>query len=203
VLFLHRIGDKKFSQTADRVSAVLKNLCGDNEMSRLTLCATMLDTVREEGGQEHFDELCKMDAWKEMISRGATTAMISNVSPNAKQAAEKIVTQLIKNMKPVDLAIQDEMVNRKLTVATTSAGKMFDAHKRELQAETKREPKESRDSQRVDYEADAVNVQDKICAQDEESASLQPSVFMAALLAAVQSTARIRGEDSVSGHMAS
>jgi len=92
------------------------------------------------------------------------------------------------------------MANQRLTVDKTSAGKIFDAHQRGLQAETEREPKEPRDRLREDYEVNAAKRQNE---KDEESANLQASVFISALLAAVRSTARIRGADSGSDHTAS
>jgi len=125
VLFLHRINDNRFSQTADRVSIMLKNLCGDAAMSHLMLCTTMWDRVPEEEGYEHFDELCETGAWKEMISKGAGTAIISSMNSNAKAEAEKIVSQLIKNAAPVQVAIQDEIVRQGKKPAETSAGQVL------------------------------------------------------------------------------
>jgi len=122
VLFLHRISDNRFSQTADRISTMLKNLCGDAAMSHLMLCTTMWDRVPEEEGYERYNELCETDAWKEMISKGAATAMISNMSSNAKAEAERIVNYLLTDVQPVELAIQNEMVNQAKEVAETSAG---------------------------------------------------------------------------------
>jgi len=201
VLILHRINDAPLSQTARRVNDMLKCLCGNTTMNNVMICTTMWDIVSEDEGNERFDELCETGPWKEMIRNGAGTAIISNVGSSAKEEAEKIVSQLIKNMQPVELAIQDEMVNQKLTVENTSAGKVFAAHRRGLQAETEREPKQPRDRLLADYETNKR--QNDVHAQDEESASLRASVFIAALLAAVRSTARIRGADSVSGDMAS
>ena len=135
VLFLHRISDNKFSQTADRISTMLKNLCGDSAMTHLMLCTTMWDRVPQDEGHERFDELCDTGAWKEMISKEASTSMISNIGPTAKEEAEKILSELIKHAQPVEVAIQDEIVNQGKTVAETGAGKVLSKHLRETQAE--------------------------------------------------------------------
>jgi len=172
VLFMHRITDNTFLGTADRVSTMLKNLCGDAAMNHLILCTTMWDRVPEEEGYERFDELCETGPWKEMISKGAGTAMISNLSPNARAAAEKVVTQLIKNAEPVELAIQDEMVNQKLSVAGTSAGQVFNEHLQEVQAELERELKEMHDRLREESEANAARAHAKIRAREEDIARL-------------------------------
>ena len=121
MLILHRITDIAFSHTAYRIANMLKNLCGNAAMNNLIICTTMWDRVSEDEGHDIFDELCRTDAWREMISKGAGTAMISNVASNAKEEAERIITQLIRNAQPVELAIQDKMVNRKLNMSETSA----------------------------------------------------------------------------------
>ena len=196
MLILHRINDAPLSQTAHRVNNMLKCLCGNTAMNNVMIGFTMWDRVSEDEGNERFDQLCETGAWKEMIRNGAGTAIISNVGSNAKEEAENVMTQLIKNVKPVKLAIQDEMVNQNLTVKKTSAGKVFEAHYRELQVETKREFKELCDSPRADCEANAAKAQDEIRVQEEESASSQASVFIAGLLATLLSTAaRIRVVD--------
>jgi len=139
VLILHRVTDIALSQTSHRIAKMLGSLCGDNAMKQLMLCTTMWDTIREDEGYDRFDELCKTDAWKEMISKGAGTAIISTVSPNANVEAEKIVTQLIKNAQPVELAIQNEMVHQKLKVAETSAGRSFSESLQDPQTKAKYE----------------------------------------------------------------
>jgi len=68
----------------------------------------MWDRVTEDEGDDLFDELCETGAWGEMISLGAGTAKIANLCSNAKVEAQRIVTQLIKNAQPAELAIQDE-----------------------------------------------------------------------------------------------
>jgi len=153
VLFLHRISDNKFSQTADRVSTMLKNLCGDSAMTHLTLCTTMWDRVPEDEGHERFDELCETGAWKEMIEMGAGNGMISNISPNAKGDAEKILSELIKHAQPVEVAIQDEIVNQGKTVAQTGAGKVLSKHLRETQAEAEHKMNELRETLEKEREA--------------------------------------------------
>jgi len=142
VLFLHRIIDNKFTQTADRVSNMLKNICGDDAMKHLMLCTTMWDRVPEDEGSRRFDELRETGAWQEMILGGASVAKISNASSNARANAERIVTRLIKNAQPVELVIQDEMGNRNLKVVQTGAGQILNEHLQAVQAEARRDLEE-------------------------------------------------------------
>jgi len=122
VLFMHPINNNKFSHTADRISNILDSLYDCNAMNQLTLCTTMWDTVPEDEGYDRLDDLCETDAWNKMISTGAGTAMIYSISPNAQAEAERIVGELIKNVQPVELAIQDETLNQVKTEAQTAAG---------------------------------------------------------------------------------
>ena len=138
MLFLHRISDNRFSHNAQRISAMLKSLCGDSAMEHLMLCTTMWDEVSQKEGYERFDELCKTDAWEEMISMGASTAIISHFSSNAKVEAERIVSELIRNKPTVVLAIQDEIVNQAKETKNTRAGKvLIDGQRKQAQSDRK------------------------------------------------------------------
>ena len=176
MLILHRISDNKFSQTADRVSTVLKNLCGNTAMNHLMLCTTMWDRVPEDEGFDRFDELCDTGAWKEMIKKGAGTAMISNVGPNAKEEAKRIVSDLIKNALPVELAIQNEMVHQKLTVETTSAGKALD-ELQDTQAVVGHELKKTHNEMPEENEVDDVKRQEKPRGHERKVALLKGEVM--------------------------
>jgi len=121
-------------------------------MNQLMLCTTMWDRVPEDEADKRFEELCKTVAWKEMILGGASMATFSNASSNAKADAEEIVMRLIKNARPVELAIQDEMKNQKLKVAQTAAGKIL-AEGQEKQAESDRSVEDLFERQRKEGEA--------------------------------------------------
>ena len=168
MVFLHRISDNKFSQTADRVSTMIKDLCGDAAMSHLTLCTTMWDNVLEEEANKRFDELIETGAWKEMREKGASTAMISNIRPEAKLHAEEIVTMLIKNVQPIEVTIQNEIVAQKLKVAQTKAGKGLDKHLREEQSIAERELEEMENRLREESQLNAAKAQEEIHAREAE-----------------------------------
>ena len=173
VLFLHRISDNKFSQTADRISNMLKSLCGDDAMSHLMLCTTMWDRVSEDVGHDRFDELCDTGAWEDMISKGASTGMICNVDPNAQRNAEKIMSELIKHANPVEVAIQDELVNQNKTVAQTGAGKVLSKHLQATKAEAERKMSELQEKLNKEKEAKDAKAQELLRAQALEVARLK------------------------------
>jgi len=134
---MHPISDNKFTKTANRISTVIRSLCGPDAMKQMTLCTTKWDTVPESDGCKRYSELCDTQPWKEMLANGASATKIGSTSSNAQRDAETIVSQLIKNAEPVELAIQDEMVNKNLPAANTSAGKILDGHQK-TQAESDR-----------------------------------------------------------------
>ena len=142
-------------------------------MSQLTLCTTMWDTVPEDEGYDRFDELCETDAWNKMISKGAGTAMISSTSPNAQVEAEKIVGELIKNVRPVELAIQDEMVNQDKTVAQTGAGQILSSHIQKARVEEERKMRALREAMRKESAAAEARLTKAMRAQERELGKLK------------------------------
>ena len=173
VLFLHRITDNKFSQTAGRISNMLKSLCGDAAMSHLTLCTTMWDKVSQEEGDDRFDELCETSTWKEMVEKGASISLISSVSPTAKADAEKIINDLILNVPPVELAIQDEMISQGKTVGETGAGQVLTESIRKAREEAEREVQAMRDTMREESAAAEEKLQGAIREQAAEVEKLK------------------------------
>ena len=137
------------------------------------LCTTMWDRVPEDEGNDRFDELCETGAWKEMITMGASTGMISNVSVDARGEAEKILSELIKNAQPVEVAIQDEMVNQRKTVAETGAGMVLSKHLREMQAEAERKLNQLHETLEKEKDAKAAKTQELTRAQESEVTKLR------------------------------
>ena len=136
MLWLHRIIENRFSQTATRISMMLKNLCGDAAMNQLMLCTTMWDKVDVEEGSARLDELYENSAWKEMMSKGASTAAISNVKSDAKLKSERIVGQLIKNAQPIQIVIKKELANEIRNMKEATVAPSFGEHSRESQGAT-------------------------------------------------------------------
>ena len=146
MLFLHRITDNKFSPTASRIATMLKTICGDFAMSHFMLCTTMWDKVSPDEGEKRFEELRETGVWREMIAKGASTVTMASTTPSAKADAERIIGELIKNVQPVGLAIQDEMTAQGKTLAQTGAGRFLTEYLREAQEEAEHELQEEEDS---------------------------------------------------------
>jgi len=97
---------------------------------------------------------------------GASTVKIASVGPTAKSDAEALVSELIENVRPVELAIQDEMISQNKVVAQTGAGMVLSEHLRELRAQADRELEELRMIMRKEMEDNAAKMQETIRAQE-------------------------------------
>ena len=173
MLILHRINDIVLSQSAYGIATMLKNLYGNTVMNNVMICATMWDTVTEDEGGDLLDELCTTGAWGAMLSMGAGTAKIANVCSNAKEEAEKILTQLIKNAQPVELAIQDDMDHQKPEVTETGVGKILDEGFRDLQTDAELEMEEIQMRTRQESETITTKAQELIRGREVEEAMLK------------------------------
>lgn len=108
----------------------------------------MWDMVPDEEGAERLENLCGNAPWREMISKGARIARISNINPDAKAYAEHIVSEILSGAPPVILGIQDEMINQGRAVAETSAGMIVTQNLLEARLEVQKEMQEMRESVR-------------------------------------------------------
>lgn len=125
VLLLHRISENRFSQTASRISKVLKSLYGNYKMENLLLFTTMWDQVTQEDGNARVKKLCENPAWKELILNGASPDSISCVRSDAPSNAERMVGYLMKNSQRMELVIEDEMINQIRDMEETSGALNF------------------------------------------------------------------------------
>lgn len=89
-------------------------------MKNIILGTTMWEHVRREDGEKREAELIATpDFWGNMIEHGSQIARHQNSSDSARV----IIDKLIHSTKPNTFAIQSEMVNDKLKLNETSAGK--------------------------------------------------------------------------------
>lgn len=104
---------------------MLKSLYGDYKMENLLLCTTMWDQMKQEDGDARLKKLCENPAWKELVSKGASSDSISCVRSNAVSNAERIVGHLMENSQRMELVIEDELINKVRRMEETSAVQNF------------------------------------------------------------------------------
>ncbi|KAF9467103.1 hypothetical protein BDZ94DRAFT_1280464 [Collybia nuda] len=116
IIYLHRISDNRMSGSPLKNLNMFGRLCGDGAIEHVILVTTMWDRVKEEVGVPRESEL-KKKYWHQMIQLGSTTQRFRKTP----ESAWDIIDSLEK--KGVALLLQEEMVNLKLLLSETEAGK--------------------------------------------------------------------------------
>jgi len=155
---------------------MLSSLCGEAAMNHLTLCTTMWDRVTRDEGEKCLADLCATGIWKEMVEIGATTVRIVNVGQDAKVQAENLMNELVKNVRPVELKVQNEMIKQGKAAAQTGAWQILIEHFREVRAEAEQEVRKVCDITLKEVAAEAAKVQETESAQELKVEKLETQV---------------------------
>jgi hypothetical protein len=143
IIYLQRITDTRFGGTASRNLVMFKKLCGEECFKRVSLATTMWDLVDEAVGEAREKELTRTEHfWGQMIARGSRV----DRHYGDRDSAMDILKYIVKYGKKDVLRVQKEMVDGKLTLDETSAGrevsreileqrKKYDEEIRRLQAD--------------------------------------------------------------------
>ena len=107
---------------------VFRKLCGDTAFSSVVLVTTMWDRVDECTGSRREMELLATD-WSTMINYGATSCRFSNTADSAWN-----IVKILRGGK-VLLLLQEEIVELKLSLNETQAGKTLYSDLQRLLAE--------------------------------------------------------------------
>ncbi|KIV84615.1 hypothetical protein PV11_00388 [Exophiala sideris] len=119
IIYLHRIMDVRFGGAAMRNLSMFKKLCGDGNLSSVVLATTFWSQVDQDIGGTREQQLKNTPSfWGSMVNRGSK--IFRHDLAEASGAA--IIQYLLdRHEKPV-YAIQDEMVNKNMTLEETAAG---------------------------------------------------------------------------------
>lgn len=125
IVYLHRITDNRMGGASLRNLKIFQKLCGQAAYRNVVLTTTMWDTLQSSGdmlreGESNERQLLSDEEWW-----GAMTRHGCRVAKHAGQvaSARKIIGQFISNRNPrLILAIQEEMVDRRLALEDTAAG---------------------------------------------------------------------------------
>ena len=127
VLYLHRITDVRLGGTSLRNLTMFKKLCGDQFYPRVFLITTRWDEVSKIDGEKREQELIsKSDFWGTMIKGGASFER----HYGTRDSAIDILRDVIRNPRldaPKVLKVQHEMVDERLRLDQTDAGRQFEA----------------------------------------------------------------------------
>ena len=95
---------------------MFKNLCGPQALKNVVLVTTMWDEVEQEEGR-HREAQLSAQYWNAMLELGCRTSRFHNTMESARD----IVSQF--QNAPCAVLLQTELVDRKLDLEETSAGR--------------------------------------------------------------------------------
>ncbi|KAF4450875.1 GTP binding domain protein [Fusarium austroafricanum] len=144
IIYLHRITDNQVSGTALKNLSTFKQLCGKDAFGHVVLCTSMwdnLDTGLPDIGEQREKELItRSEFWGAMHSGGSQVVRWLNTKESAQAVIDKIFKFHEHNGK-AKLQIQQELVDKNLSLDETGAGQEVQreilAAKAELQEQIK------------------------------------------------------------------
>ena len=133
IIYLHRIPDIRVGGSGLRNLKMFRRLCGKENLANVVLATNMWDQVDPETGNKREAAL-KDDPvlWKEMIDHGSQVFR----QDNGRASGLGILTYLIRQRSSMVLDIQRELVDQKMQLKDTRAGK-------EVLTEVEREQQEN------------------------------------------------------------
>ncbi|KAJ7846053.1 hypothetical protein B0H14DRAFT_2773249 [Mycena olivaceomarginata] len=124
VIFMHDVSGEKLSGKDRQYLSMFKRIVGEKALRNVTLLTTKWDRTRFDPTYRERKEWGLRDGpWKDMIVAGAT---VQRVDPTAgHDAYVNIVINVLRNVA-ITLQIQRELVDEKLNLNETGAGKILD-----------------------------------------------------------------------------
>lgn len=120
IIYLHRISDIRMQGSARKNITIFEKMCGEDALKKVILVTTMWDIVPIAEGNMREKQLKETkEFWGSMLSMGSTCRRHNNTESSARE----IVHRLAKHRKPIITDIQRQLVDQKLNLDETSAGK--------------------------------------------------------------------------------
>lgn len=153
IIYLHRIADVRMQGSAKKNLLMFKKLCGEDALRKVILATTMWDKVSYSEAEKRERELISTpEFWGFMLSKGSTVCRHDNTTASA----ENIIERFALSNSEVTLALQSQMVNDRLELSETTAGKELKSEISKEKSKFTRELKDVRDQVR-----EAVRIKDK------------------------------------------
>ncbi|KAF9038124.1 hypothetical protein BJ165DRAFT_1532015 [Panaeolus papilionaceus] len=122
LVYLHRITDIRHDVGIQNTMNVFQRLSGPNAFERVVLVTTMWNDLRDKQMGREREELLMNNHWRPMIIRKAMTGRFDS---NNRETAVKVIRDIVeRNNKTVLLQLQEELVDKKKSLPSTSAGKV-------------------------------------------------------------------------------
>ncbi|KAF8891111.1 hypothetical protein CPB84DRAFT_1849021 [Gymnopilus junonius] len=134
ILYLHRITDNRMAGSPHRNLRMFGDLCGDKAARNVVLVTTMWDKLRSRDIGDRRQEELERNFWNPMIKNGATTTQFENTVQAAWEIIDNVI---IRRNEGVALLLQEEIVDLKLRLEETKAGREVYATLQALQSKQK------------------------------------------------------------------
>ncbi|KAF9038125.1 hypothetical protein BJ165DRAFT_1532016 [Panaeolus papilionaceus] len=122
LVYLHRITDIRHDSSVEYIMKNFQRLYGPNVFERVSLVTTMWNDLRDKQIGVEREEQLMNNHWRPMIIRKAMTGRFDS---NNRETAVKVIRDIVeRNTKPVLLQLQEELVDKKKSLPSTSAGKV-------------------------------------------------------------------------------
>ncbi|KAF9038111.1 hypothetical protein BJ165DRAFT_422291 [Panaeolus papilionaceus] len=122
LVYLHRITDIRHDVGIQNTMNVFQRLSGPNAFERVALVTTMWNDLRDKQIGVEREEQLMNNHWRPMIIRKAMTGRFDS---NNRETAVKVIRDIVeRNTKTVLLQLQEELVDKKKSLPSTSAGKV-------------------------------------------------------------------------------
>ena len=120
IIYLHRITDVRMDGSSLKNLKMFQRMCGPDALQNVLLTTTQWSNVNPELGVEREGNLRHEDFWAELISRGASLERFMGTRASGLDLISKLI-----NKEPRPLRIQDQMVEKGMTLVDTDAGKFM------------------------------------------------------------------------------
>ncbi|CAH0018597.1 unnamed protein product [Clonostachys rhizophaga] len=120
IIYLHRITDIRMQGSAKKNLLMFRQLCGEDALKKVVLATTMWDKVPTEEGEQREKELVDtQEFWGWMLQKGSSCSR----HMNSEDSAKRIVQTLVGHETPTITTLQVELIDEKLRLDQTSAGR--------------------------------------------------------------------------------
>ncbi|CAG9940299.1 unnamed protein product [Clonostachys rosea f. rosea IK726] len=120
IIYLHRITDIRMQGSAKKNLLMFRQLCGEDALKKVVLATTMWDKVPTEEGEKREKELVDtQEFWGWMLQKGSSCSRHTN----SEDSAKRIVQTLVGHETPAVTTLQVELIDEKLRLDQTSAGR--------------------------------------------------------------------------------
>ena len=136
IVYLHDICLPRCTGTILKNLDMFKKLCGDDALGNVVLGTTKWSLIhRQETGEQREQQLHD-SFWKDMINHGSVIRRVRDDS-----SARKILDHILQNKAVESVLIQDEVVDKRIPVPETTAGKTLRYTQEQFEALKKKREK--------------------------------------------------------------